>query len=68
MVERAKANGEIARSTDARLLATAFSCFYYFALIGWVQGMLEDPLPLFRKLMAQHLSGSAVPSVEDDNP
>jgi AcrR family transcriptional regulator len=67
-VERAKTNGEIARSTDARLLATAFSCFYSFALIGWVQGMLEDPLPLFRKLMAQYLSGAAVPAAEDHNP
>ena len=59
VVEEAKASREIARSTDARLFATAFSCFYYFGLIGWVQGMLEDPLPLFKKLMAQHLVGVA---------
>jgi AcrR family transcriptional regulator len=60
LLAEAKANGEIAPATDPRLFATAFSCFYYFALIGWVQGMLADPLPLFQQLMAQHLSGVAV--------
>jgi hypothetical protein len=31
--------------------------FYYFALLGWVQSGIDDPLALFRKLMAQHLHG-----------
>ncbi len=58
IVEQAKANGELARTTDARLFSAAFSSFYYFALIGWVQGGIEEPMPLFKKLMAQHISAS----------
>lgn len=57
ITEEAKASGELDRSTDARLFATAFSSFYYFALIGWVQGALQDPLPLFEQLMGQHIKG-----------
>jgi AcrR family transcriptional regulator len=68
IVEESRANGEIAGSTHPILLATAFSSFYYFALAAWIQGRVEAPLPLFKKLMAQHLSGCAVPSAEDDNP
>ncbi len=55
IVEEAKANDEIDRSIDARLFAAAFSSFYYFALIGWVQGAVSDPLSLFKKLMAAHI-------------
>lgn len=58
IVEEAKAAGEIERTTNARLFATAFSSFYYFALIGWVQGGIDDPMPLFKQLMAQHITGS----------
>lgn len=58
MVEEAKSSGEIDRATDARLFAAAFSSFYYFALIGWVQGGIDDPMRLFKKLMSQHISGS----------
>ena len=60
LVEQAKADGELAASTDARLLSVAFASFYYFALIGWVQGGIDDPLALFETLMAQHL-GTARP-------
>lgn len=66
IVNEAKANGELARSTHAELFATAFSGFYYFALAGWVQGRVEAPLPLFKMLMAQHLAGCAAPAAEDD--
>ena len=55
LVEQAKADGEVAPSTDARLLSVAFAAFYYFALLGWVQGGIDDPLAVFKKLMAQHL-------------
>jgi AcrR family transcriptional regulator len=55
LVEEAKAKGELARSTDAPLLSVAFCSFYYFALIGWVQGGIDDPLAVFQRLMAQHL-------------
>jgi AcrR family transcriptional regulator len=56
LVEQAKADGEVSPTTDAGLLSVAFASFYYFALIGWVQGGIDDPLPLFKKLMAQHLA------------
>jgi AcrR family transcriptional regulator len=58
LVEEAKADGEVARTTDGGLLSVAFASFYYFALNGWVQASIEDPLTLFRLLMAQHLAGA----------
>jgi AcrR family transcriptional regulator len=58
LVEEAKAEGEVAPATDAGLLSVAFASFYYFALNGWVQGGIDDPLPLFKQLMAQHLEGA----------
>jgi AcrR family transcriptional regulator len=67
IVEESKAKGEIAPSTNAVLLAVAFSCFYYFALAAWVQEQVEAPLPLFEKLMAQHLAGAAVPTAKEDH-
>lgn len=60
LVEQAKADGELPRTTDAGLLAVAFAAFYYFALLGWVQGGIDDPLALFKRLMAQQL-GEARP-------
>jgi AcrR family transcriptional regulator len=65
VVDEARASGEIARSIHADLCATAFLSFYYFALIVWIQGGVEAPLSIFKKLMAQHLSGAAVRSVEE---
>lgn len=58
LVERAKADGELAPATDARVVSLAFCSFYYLALIGWVQGTVDDPLALFKALMAQHLAGA----------
>jgi AcrR family transcriptional regulator len=58
LVEQAKSDGEIAGATDAQLLSVAFASLYYFALIGWVQGAIDDPRALFKKLMAQHLAGA----------
>jgi len=57
LVERAKKDGAIRPETDARLFSVAFASIYYFPLIVWVQGGIDDPLPLFQKLMAQHLEG-----------
>jgi hypothetical protein len=57
LVEQAKVAGELAPATDAQLLSIAFVSFYDFALLGWVQSAIDDPLALFRKLMAQHLHG-----------
>ena len=58
LVEEAKANAELVAATDARVFAAAFASFYYFALIGWVQGAVAAPLPMFKKLMAQHVAPS----------
>ena len=55
LVEQARADGELAPTTDTQMLSVAFLSFYYFALLGWVQGGIEDPLAWFKKLMAQHL-------------
>jgi AcrR family transcriptional regulator len=60
MVEQAKADRELAPTADTRLLCVAFLSFYYLALLGWVQGAIDDPLVLFKQLMAQHL-GKARP-------
>jgi AcrR family transcriptional regulator len=55
LVEEAKQSGELPGATDAQLLAVAFASFYYFALIGWVQGGVPNPMPLLEKLLGQHL-------------
>jgi AcrR family transcriptional regulator len=59
LVEEAKQSGEVPETTDAQLLSVAFASFYYFALIGWVQGALQDPMPLLEKLLRQHLGAQA---------
>lgn len=56
LVEQAKEDGELDRATDAQLLSVAFCSFYYLALIAWVQEGIDDPLPLFKQLMTQHLA------------
>lgn len=56
LAEQAKADGELAPATDAQLVSMAFCSFYYLALIGWVQGGVDDPLAFFKALMAQHLT------------
>ena len=66
MVEQVKTAGELAPTADARVLSAAFASFYYFALIGWVQGSLPDPLGVFERLMAQHLAGAAIPAAKED--
>jgi AcrR family transcriptional regulator len=55
----AKRRGEIAEQADPMLLGVTFFAFYYFALIGWVQGGFADPAPLFERLLSEHLRGLA---------
>lgn len=57
LVHSAATRGEIAKDTNGALFGAAFFSFYYFALIGWVQGALPDPVPLFERLLAEHLRG-----------
>lgn len=49
-------------SADARpeAIAAAWLSFFYFALIGWVQGAHATPLALVDSLFAQHLAGLRV--------
>ncbi len=55
----AKRRGALAEHADPMLLGVTFFAFYYFALIGWVQGGFVDPAPLFERLLAEHLRGLA---------
>jgi AcrR family transcriptional regulator len=57
IVAAARARGEIARSADVTVFAAAAFSFYYMALIGWVQGQVAAPLPLFRSMLEQHVRG-----------
>ncbi|MFT3765285.1 MAG: TetR/AcrR family transcriptional regulator [Minicystis sp.] len=59
LVEDAKTRGEIAEDADGKVIGAAFFSFYYFALIGWVQGALADPVPLFERLLSEHMRGLA---------
>lgn len=55
LATEAKRRGELAPDADPALLGVTFFSFYYFTLIGWVQGALSDPAPLFERLLAEHL-------------
>lgn len=57
LVESAKGRGEVLADADGRLLGAAFFSFYYFALIGWVQGGFTDPVPIFERMLSEHLRG-----------
>ena len=56
LVEQARASGELDPKVNPELMATAFTSFYYFVLIGWVQQGIAAPLPVFEALMAQQLA------------
>lgn len=57
LVTDAKARDELPAEVDGPLVGAAFFSFYYFALLGWVQGALGDPVPLFERLLSEHLRG-----------
>jgi AcrR family transcriptional regulator len=57
LVEEARGRGEIARDADAVVLAASIFSFYYMALIGWAQGQVDAPLPMFAAMADQHLRG-----------
>ena len=59
LVVAAKARGELVADADGPVLGAAFFSFYYFALIGWVQGGFADPVPVFERMLAEHLRGVA---------
>lgn len=56
-VQRAVERGELRTGADAVMVGTAWFSFFYFALIGWVQGSVSDPVDLVGRLFQQHLDG-----------
>jgi AcrR family transcriptional regulator len=49
--------GDLRADVDAALLGVAWFSFFYFALIGWVQGTLPRPVALVERLTSSHLVG-----------
>lgn len=56
-VQPAVERGELREGVDAVMIATAWFSFFYFSLIGWVQGSVTDPVDLVGRLFRQHLDG-----------
>lgn len=60
-VKRSIAAGALVSGTSAEAVAAAWLSFFYFALIGWVQGAHGTPLALVEHLFSQHLAGLRPP-------
>jgi AcrR family transcriptional regulator len=58
----ASERGELSATVNADLVAAAWLSFFYFALIGWVQGAHPRPVALVDQLFAQHLVGLRPPA------
>lgn len=56
LVEEAKANHEIESKADAQLFGTAFLSYYFMALLMWIQGAMDSPMPFFRSAMGDYIS------------
>lgn len=54
----AQGRAEIAADVDVQVFGASVFSFYYMALIGWVQGQVAAPLPLFRSMVEQHVRGA----------
>ena len=61
LAAQAVARRELGADTNGPLLAVAYFSFFYFALIGWVQGAHKTPAALVDKLVTQHLEGLRPP-------
>ncbi len=57
LAARAIARKELRADVQPALLGVAYFSFFYFALIGWVQGGHPQPVALVDHLLAQHLAG-----------
>ncbi len=55
LVETAKQNGEVDRTADSQLFGAAFLSYYFMAILGWVQGGMDSPMPFFKTLMADYI-------------
>lgn len=60
-VKRSVSQGALAEGTSAEAVSAAWLSFFYFALIGWVQGAHPTPLALVEQLFSQHLAGLRPP-------
>lgn len=60
-VKRSVTEGTLVAGTSAEAVAAAWLSFFYFALIGWVQGAHGTPLALVEHLFSQHLAGLRPP-------
>lgn len=58
-VDTAKSRDELRDDTDSRLVAAAWLSFFYFGLLSWAQGAVEEPARLVATLTHQHLRGLA---------
>lgn len=56
LVEDAKTKREIGRTADAQLFGSAFLSFYFMALLIWIQGGVDSPMPFFKSAMADYIS------------
>ena len=57
LATQARARGELRRDVDPALVGVAYFSFFYFALIGWVQGGHDEPVALVERLLAEHVAG-----------
>lgn len=57
IAELARTSVELKRGVNPALVAAAWFSFFYFSLIGWVQGSVGDPVALVDQLFHQHLEG-----------
>ncbi len=57
----ARERAELPASLDPALGAMAYLSFYYFALLGWIQGQPLDPIGLVDRLLDQHLGSPGGP-------
>lgn len=57
LVAAAVERGELRADADGDVFAAAWLSFFYFALIGWVQGAPGNPVRFVERLTAQHLDG-----------
>lgn len=60
LVRDAVERGELG-AVNPEAAAAAWLSFFYFALIGWVQGAHRDPVQLVDTLFSQHLDGLRSP-------
>lgn len=56
LVEDAKANQQIEQTANAQLFGSAFLSYYFMALLVWIQGGVDSPMPFFKSAMEDYIS------------